>query len=85
MTANNKNNLGYLNKLVDEFNNSYHHSIGAKTVDADYSALPEKLRQILSHINLKLVIGSGLLSKKIFLAKVTLKIGPKKYFLLILC
>ena len=28
---NSKSSLGYLNKLVDEYNNSYHHSIGKKT------------------------------------------------------
>ena len=39
MTANyNKSYLGYLNKLVDEYNNSYHRSI-----DADYSALTETI------------------------------------------
>ena len=32
----------YLNKFVNEYNNSYHHSIGKKPIDADYSALTEK-------------------------------------------
>ena len=27
MTVNNKSYLGYLNKLVDECNNNYHHSV----------------------------------------------------------
>ena len=32
MTANNKKSyLGYFNKLVDEYNNTYHRSIGKKT------------------------------------------------------
>ena len=32
MTGNDyKSYLGYLNKVVDEYNNSYHHSIGKKT------------------------------------------------------
>ena len=32
MTADNKKSyLGYFNKLVDEYNNSYHHSIDKKT------------------------------------------------------
>ena len=44
MTANNKNSyLGYLNKLVDEYNNIYHHSIGKITADADYFALTEEI------------------------------------------
>ena len=40
MTANDtKPYLGYLNKLVDQCNNTYHRSIGKKPVDADYSDL----------------------------------------------
>ena len=35
--------LAYLNKLVDEYNNSYHGFIGKKPIDADYSALTEKI------------------------------------------
>ena len=34
--------IGYLNKLVDEYSYSYHHSIGKKPIDADYSVLSEK-------------------------------------------
>ena len=33
---------GYLNKLVDEYNNIYHRSVGEKVAHADYSALTEK-------------------------------------------
>ena len=33
-----------MNKLVDEYNNSYHHSIGKKFVDTDYSALTEEIK-----------------------------------------
>ena len=49
MTANNsKSYLGYLNKLVDEYNNTYYHrSIGKNPIHADYSALTEKIK--LSH------------------------------------
>ena len=36
-----KSYLGYLNKLVDEYNNNYHCSIGTKPIDADYSAFTE--------------------------------------------
>ena len=35
---NSKSSLGYLNKLVDEYNNIYHRSIGKKHIDTDYSA-----------------------------------------------
>ena len=42
MTVNNsKSYLGYLNKLINEYNNTYHNSIGKKPIDADYSALTE--------------------------------------------
>ena len=44
MTANNKKSyLGYLNNLVHEYSNSYHHSIGNKPINADYAALTEKI------------------------------------------
>ena len=39
MTANNsKYYLSYLNKLVDQYNNTYHHSINKKPVNTDCSA-----------------------------------------------
>ena len=34
--------LSYLNKVVDKYNNTYHHSIGIKSIDVDYSALREE-------------------------------------------
>ena len=33
----------YLNKLVDQYNNNYHHSINKKIINADYSALTEEI------------------------------------------
>ena len=40
VTANDsKSYLPYLNKLVDQYNNTYHHSINKKLIDADYSPL----------------------------------------------
>ena len=68
-----------MNKLVDQYNNSYHHSIGKKPNDADYSALAEDIERNPKSPKFKLVIESELLSTKIFLVKVTLKIGQKKY------
>ena len=39
-----KSCLGYLNKLVDEYNNTYHCSISKKSVDANnYSALTKEI------------------------------------------
>ena len=43
MTANNsKSYLTDLNQLVDQQNHTYHHSVGKKPINADYSALTEK-------------------------------------------
>ena len=42
MTANDsKSYFGYLNRLVDEYNNTYHHSVDKKPIDAEYFALSE--------------------------------------------
>ena len=44
MTANDsKYYLSYLNKLVDQFDNTYHHSIGKKLANADCSDLTKKI------------------------------------------
>ena len=32
-----------VDKLVDQYNNTYHHSISKKSINADYSALTEKI------------------------------------------
>ena len=32
-----------MNRLVDQYNNTYHHSIGKKPINAGYSALTEKI------------------------------------------
>ena len=76
MTANDsKSYLSYLNKLVDGCNNTFHHSINKNPINADYSALTEKLRRILKLLNLKLMIESELLSIRLFLVKFTLTTG----------
>ena len=44
MTANDpKSNLRYLSKLVDQYNNIYHHSINEKPINVDYSGSIEKI------------------------------------------
>ena len=44
MTANdNKSYLTYLNKLVDQYSNTYHHSINKEPINVDYSALTEEI------------------------------------------
>ena len=43
MTGNDsKSFLSYLNKLVDQYNNNYHYSIGKKPSNADYTVLTKK-------------------------------------------
>ena len=72
--------------IVHEYNNNYHRLIGKKPIDADYPALSKEVElQVTKQLSLKLVIESELLSTKIFLAKVALKIGQNKYLWLILC
>ena len=51
-----KSYISYLNKLLDQYNNTFNRSIGKKPIIADYSALTEKLRQILKLLILKLMI-----------------------------
>ena len=54
MTANdNKSYLPYLNKLVDQDDNTYHHSINKKPVNAEYSALTQNIESILKLLNLE--------------------------------
>ena len=44
MTTNDsKSYLSYLNKLVDQYNNTYHHYVNKKPINADYSALTENI------------------------------------------
>ena len=44
MTANNKKSyLGYLNKLLDKYNNTCHRTVGKKPVDVDYYALTKEI------------------------------------------
>ena len=42
MTANDsKSYILYLNKLLDQYNNTYYHSVNEKPINSDYSALIE--------------------------------------------
>ena len=54
MTANDsKSYLRYLNKLLDQYNNTYHHSINKKPISADYSALTENIETKLRALKFK--------------------------------
>ena len=63
MTANDsKSYLIYLNKLIDQYNNAYHHSVNKKSINDDYSALTERLGQekyLLSILFWKLILGKN--------------------------
>ena len=49
---NSKSYLSYLNKLVNQCNNTHHYSTNEKLINADYSTLTEKMRLILKLLNL---------------------------------
>ena len=38
-----KSYLPYLNKLIHQYNNTYHHFVNKKPIDADYSASTENI------------------------------------------
>ena len=80
-TYDGKSFLPYLNKLVDQYSNKFHHSINKKPINTDYSALTEKIESNPKAPNLKLMTESELLSTRAFLWKVTLKIDQEKYLL----
>ena len=43
MVIDSKSFLSYLNELVDEYNNTYHCSVGKKPIHADYFALTKEI------------------------------------------
>ena len=61
-----------MNKLVDQYNSTYDHSINNKPINADYSALTEKIETNPTAPKLE----SELLSIRIL--EVSRKIGQKK-------
>ena len=88
MTANHrKSYLPYLNKLVDEYNNTYHHSISNKLINADYSALTGNIENTESNAKartFKVNDRVRITKYKNVLVKATLETGQEKYLLLIL-
>ena len=79
----NKSYLGYLNKLVDEYNNTYHHSIGKKLFHADYSALTEEIKS--SHKAPKFKVGDRVriyMYKKLFQQSLHPKLFKKIFVIL---
>ena len=78
MTANgSKSYLPYLNKLVDQYNNTYYYSNSKNPINSDYSALTEK-------IQIKIKVPKFKVHGRVRINKVTLKIELEKCLLLIL-
>ena len=49
-----KSYLSYLNKLLDQYDNTYHHSIGERPINTDYSASTKKIESNPKAANFKL-------------------------------
>ena len=71
-----------MNKLVDEYNKTYHRSIGKNSIHADSSSLPEEFKS--SYKAAKFKVGDRV-RVITFLARFTLKNGQNKYLWLMLC
>ena len=79
MTANNsKSYLSYLNKLVDQYKNIFHHSNNKNYFNADYSVLTENIEANFKVSKFEVKIEWELLSIRIFLVKVTLTTAQEK-------
>ena len=74
-----------MDKIVDEYNNTDHCSIGKKSLDSNCFALTEKVE--LRHKTPKFKIGDRVRIAKDsnFLAKITIKNSQKKNFYSVLC
>ena len=72
-------------KLLDQYNNTYHHSINKNPINADYSDLTKRIETNSKAPKFKVNDRVRTIKyKNIFRKKVTLKIGQEKYLLLIL-
>ena len=94
MTANNnKSYLPYWNKLVDLYNNTYHHFINKRPINADYSAFTENIEtspkapkfkvndrvRITTHKNIFSKGYTENSSREIFIIDIVLKTNPWTY------
>ena len=79
MTVNDsKSYISFLNRLVDQYNNTCHSSIGKHLLMVIILLWLQKLNRVTEPLNLKLAMESGLLETRIFLAKATLLFGQEK-------
>ena len=83
MTANDmKSYLGYLIKLVDEFNNTYHRSICKKPINADYFVLFEEIESSLKALKFKVSDRVRITKYKNIFRKGYTKRFPKEIFVI---
>ena len=68
-----KSYLSYLNKLVDQYNNTYYHSIDKKPINADYSALTDKIETNPKALKFKVIEIVRITKYNKVLVNVTLK------------
>ena len=80
-----KSYLNHLKKLVDQYNYTQHPSIFKKLIDADYSALTEKIETNLKAPKFKVGDRVRIPKYKNIFSKGYAEIGQEKYFLSILC
>ena len=73
-----------MNKAVDQYNNTYHHSLSKKPINIDYLAWTEKIETNTKTLIPKRKIDWEFLNIRIFLVKVVIKIGQEKFLLPIL-
>ena len=73
-----------MNKAVNQYNNTYHHSLSKKPINIDYLAWTEKIETNTKTLIPKRKIDWEFLNIRIFLVKVVIKIGQEKYLLSIL-
>ena len=84
MTANeNKSYLPYLNKLVDLNNNTYHHSVNKNPIDADYSALTEKIETNVTASKFKVNDRVRITKYKNIFSKGYTKNWPREIFIIV--
>ena len=79
--------LSYLNKLVEQYNNVFKHSINEIPINANYSAFTEKIETDRKAAKFKVNVSdfmSELLSIRVFVVKFILKLGQEKHLSLIL-
>ena len=91
--SDNKSYLPDLNKFVDQYSNTYHHSINKKPINVDYSALTEKIEvnrkaakfKVTDRVRIikyKNIFSKGYTenwSKEIFIISSVLKTNPLTY------